>query len=226
MTPRVSIVMPVLNEAATLHDVLDSLGPLRAQAAELIVVDGHSSDSTLEIASGAADRVLTAPRGRASQMNAGAAHASGGVLIFLHADTRLPPSALASIDAALRSGRHWGRFDVEIEGGAWTFKLIATLTNWRSRLSGIATGDQAMFVTRDAFDAVGGLPEQPLMEDIELSKRLLRRCGRPACLKARVVTSGRRWERDGIWSTILLMWRLRLLYRLGVTPERLARSYR
>ena len=158
-------------------------------------------------------------------MNAGAARASGEVIIFLHADTRLPVQALPAIDEASRRGKPWGRFDVEIEGRAWTFKLIATLMNWRSRLSGIATGDQAIFVKRGAFVAVGGFPEQPLMEDIELSARLRRRFGRPACLDARVLTSGRRWERGGIWTTIWLMWRLRLLYCLGVAPERLARSY-
>lgn len=218
--------MPVLDEASTLRGVLDELAPQRALGLEVIVVDGHSSDGTLDVAAGAADRVLTATRGRASQMNAGAACASGDVLIFLHADTRLPAQALAAIDEGLRHGKAWGRFDVQIAGRAWTFKPIAALMNWRSRLSGIATGDQAMFVERKAFEAIGGFPEQPLMEDIELSKRLRRRFGRPACLKARVVTSGRRWERDGIWPTILLMWRLRLLYRLGVAPERLARSYR
>jgi rSAM/selenodomain-associated transferase 2 len=226
MKPRWSIVMPVLDEASTLRGALDALAPLRARAVELIVVDGHSGDGTPEVAAGAADLVLTGPRGRASQMNLGAARASGDVLVFLHADTHLPAQALPAIDEALRSGKLWGRFDVEIAGATRTFKLIATLMNWRSRASGIATGDQAIFVKRAAFDAVGGFPEQPLMEDIELSRRLRRRCGRPACLKARVVTSGRRWERDGIWSTVLLMWRLRLLYRLGVAPERLARSYR
>ena len=225
MKPRWSIVMPVLDEASTLRGVLDALAPLRARGVELIVVDGHSGDGTSDVAAGAADLVLTGPRGRASQMNLGAARASGDVLVFLHADTRLPGQALPAIDEALRCGKPWGRFDVEIAGAAWTFKLIAALMNWRSRWSGIATGDQAIFVKRSAFDAVGGFPEQPLMEDIELSRRLRRRFGRPACLKARVVTSGRRWERDGIWPTILLMWRLRLLYRLGVAPERLARSY-
>jgi rSAM/selenodomain-associated transferase 2 len=221
-----SIVMPVLDEAPTLRGTLDALAPLRAQGAELIVVDGHSSDGTAEVAAGAADRVLSATRGRASQMNAGAAHASGDVLIFLHADTRLPAAALASIDDALRRGKAWGRFDVEIDGSAWSFRLIATLMNWRSLLTGIATGDQAMFVERKVFDAIGGFPQQPLMEDIELSARLRRHCGRPACLRARVVTSGRRWERDGVWPTIVLMWRLRLLYALGVAPERLAQRYR
>jgi rSAM/selenodomain-associated transferase 2 len=226
MSTRWSIVMPVLDEGATLARALHALAPLRARGVELIVVDGHSSDNTLDVAAGGADLVLMAPRGRASQMNAGAARANGDVIIFLHADTRLPAQALPAIDEALRRGKPWGRFDVEIEGRAWSFKLIAVLMNWRSRLSGIATGDQAIFVKRTTFAAVGGFPEQPLMEDIELSTRLRRRFGRPACLDARVVTSGRRWERGGIWTTILLMWRLRLLYCLGVAPERLVRSYR
>jgi rSAM/selenodomain-associated transferase 2 len=223
--PRWSIVMPVLNEAPTLRAALLELTPLRAAGAELIVVDGQSTDATLGVAAGLADQVLSSSRGRALQMNAGAARARGDVLLFLHADTRMPAGALRFIDAALRGGALWGRFDVEIAGRAWALKMIAKLMNLRSRWSGIATGDQTIFVARPTFEAVGGFPEQPLMEDIELSKRL-RRIARPACLRARVITSGRRWERDGIWPTILLMWRLRLLYRLGVAPERLARSYR
>jgi len=225
MNPRLSIVMPVLDEASTLGAALRELAPLRSQGVEVIVVDGDSSDGSAQAASGLADHVIAAARGRASQMNAGAVRASGDVLLFLHADTRLPANASLAIDSALRRGRCWGRFDVEIEGRSWAFKLIAALMNLRSRWSGIATGDQAIFVERVAFAAVGGFPAQPLMEDIELCKRL-RRVGPPACLKTRVTTSGRRWERDGVWSTILLMWRLRLLYRLGVAPERLVRSYR
>jgi hypothetical protein len=151
----------------------------------------------------------------------------GAVLLFVHADTRLPEQADRSIAEALRTSRRaWGRFDITIEGRSRWFVVIAALMNARSRWTGIATGDQAIFVTRGAFDAAGGYPDQPLMEDIELSRRLLRGAGRPIALRARVTTSGRRWERDGVWRTIVLMWRLRLLYRLGVSAERLAQEWR
>ena len=159
-------------------------------------------------------------------MNVGAQAATGTLLLFLHADTRLPDGALNQVRSALASGEHdWGRFDVAIEGRSRLFPLIALMMNWRSRLSGIATGDQAIFVRCARFDAVGGFADQPLMEDIELSRRLRRR-GRPACLRARVVTSGRRWERHGVWRTVLLMWWLRLLYWMGVSPQRLVQAYR
>lgn len=221
-----SVVVPVLNEAATIVATLQALAPLRSQGVEVIVVDGHSSDGTPQTARPLADAVLEAPRGRAAQMNAGAAQARGGVLLFLHADTLLPPTALADVLGAVQTGgAAWGRFDVTITGASPLFKLIAAMMNRRSRWTGIATGDQAIFVTRAAFDAVGGFPLQPLMEDIEISKRL-RRIGRPACLTARVSTSGRRWERHGVWHTVLLMWRLRLLYWLGVPAKTLSRSYR
>ncbi|HEY0859207.1 MAG TPA: TIGR04283 family arsenosugar biosynthesis glycosyltransferase, partial [Albitalea sp.] len=170
-------------------------------------------------------RLLRAPRGRARQMNAGAAQARGEVLLFLHADTALPEGALAAIGEAIDGGALWGRFDVSIAGASAMFPLIAALMNRRSRWSGIATGDQAMFVRRDTFERVGGFPDQPLMEDIELSLRL-RRLARPACLRPPVTTSGRRWERFGVWRTIWLMWRLRLLYWLGTPAERLAKAYR
>jgi rSAM/selenodomain-associated transferase 2 len=229
MHSRLSIVMPVLNEAGRVAATLAALAPLRAQGAELIVVDGGSDDGTRALCSAgahAADVVLTATRGRAQQMNAGARAASGTVLLFLHADTVLPDAAAALIAQALASGRHgWGRFDVAIAGHSRLLPLIAALMNLRSRLTGIATGDQAIFVRRDRFDAVGGYPEQPLMEDIELSRRL-RRLGAPACLRAEAITSGRRWEQRGVWRTIFLMWRLRLLYWLGVPAERLAAAYR
>jgi rSAM/selenodomain-associated transferase 2 len=169
--------------------------------------------------------VQTAPRGRASQMNAGAAVATSGVLLFLHADTQLPADAQALVEQALRS-HAWGRFDVAIDGRSRWLPLVAALMNLRSRASGIATGDQAIFMRRDAFDAVGGFADQPLMEDIELSRRLRARFGAPACLRAKVLTSGRRWDERGAWRTIALMWRLRLLYRLGVPAERLAAQYR
>ena len=226
MDERVSIVVPVLNEAEGITATLQALQPLRRDGAELIVVDGGSTDTTLAQCAGLADQLLSSARGRARQMNTGAQAATGTVLLFLHADTRLPDAALNQVRRALASGeRDWGRFDVAIEGRSRLFPLIAWMMNWRSRLTGIATGDQAMFVRCTSFDAVGGFVEQPLMEDIELSRRLRRR-GRPACLRARVVTSGRRWERDGVWRTVLLMWRLRLLYWLGVSPQRLAQAYR
>jgi rSAM/selenodomain-associated transferase 2 len=232
MRARLSIVMPVLDEAPLVVCALQALAALRAQGVEVIVVDGESRDATAAAAAPWADRVVVVPRGRGRQMNAGAARACGDVLLFLHADTTLPLRAREAIAAALGApsdGRGaepvWGRFDVRIAGRARLLALVAALMNLRSRLSGIATGDQAIFVTRAAFEAAGGYPEQPLMEDIEFSKRL-RRIAAPACLRERVVTSGRRWESRGVWRTIALMWRLRLLYRLGVPPERLARSYR
>jgi len=229
---RLSIVVPVLDEAAIVERALQALAPLRADGVEVVVADGGSRDGTVALAASWADAVVTAPRGRAVQMNAGARRATGDVLLFLHADTALPDDAAALVMAALQdpAGRTrcaavWGRFDVRITGHPRLLGLVARLMNWRSRLTGIATGDQAIFMTRAAFDAVGGFPEQPLMEDIEISRRL-RRLGRPACLRTRVTTSGRRWETRGIWRTIVLMWRLRLLYAVGVAPERLARSYR
>jgi rSAM/selenodomain-associated transferase 2 len=219
--PRLSIIVPMLDEAG---GIAATLGALRPLGAEIIVVDGGSSDGTLAAATPHADRAIVAPRGRARQMNAGAAVASGEVLLFLHADTRLPPGGDQLVLAALDAGARWGRFDVRIAGNSPLFPLIATMMNRRSRLTGIATGDQAIFVHRDLFAAVGGFPDQPLMEDIALSARL-RRIGRPACLRARVTTSGRRWEAKGVWRTILLMWSLRLRYFLGAAPEQLARDY-
>jgi len=220
-----SIIMPVLDEAATIAEALAALAPYRVRGAEIIVVDGGSRDATVEAARPLADRVLTAPRGRGAQMNAGAAAAHGGVLVFLHADTRLPPQADHLILRELeRSSRVWGRFDVTIAGRSPLLRVVAAMMNRRSRLTGIATGDQAMFMNRKAFDQVGGFPAIPLMEDIVLSRRL-KRIGKPACLAARVTTSGRRWDRDGVVRTIVTMWRLRLAFFLGAKPARLARRY-
>jgi rSAM/selenodomain-associated transferase 2 len=219
-----SVIMPVLNEAATIEAALTALAPLRARGAEVIVADGGSSDGTLDLARPLADRVLSAPRGRASQMNAGAAAASGDVLLFLHADTRLPKNADRLIAEGLaRSQRVWGRFDVRFDSGG-LLRLVALTMNGRSRATGIATGDQAMFVTRAAFDGVGGFPPIALMEDVALSA-LLKRVNRPLCLSACVTTSGRRWRRHGLLRTVLLMWRLRLRYFLGADPAHLARDY-
>jgi rSAM/selenodomain-associated transferase 2 len=221
---KLSLVIPALNEAADIAATLAPLQSLRDLGHEAILVDGGSDDGTPALAAPLADRVLTAPGGRARQMNAGAALAQGDALLFLHADTRMPDGALAVIRSALGS-RLWGRFDVRIAGRPWMLRVVAWMMNRRSRLTGIATGDQAIFVRRAAFAAVGGFPDQPLMEDIELSKRL-KRLGPPACLSAHAVTSGRRWEENGIWRTILLMWRLRFDYWRGVPAERLAHRYR
>jgi rSAM/selenodomain-associated transferase 2 len=225
MTPaRLSVVIPVLNESAGIHAALQALAPLVARGAQVVVADGGSTDDTVALAK--AVQVVQTARGRALQMNAGAQQASGDLLLFLHADTKLPPDADRLIEQALASGPQvWGRFDVCIEGKPRMLRVIAAFMNRRSRWTGIATGDQALFMTRAAFDAVGGFPAQPLMEDIEMSKRL-RKLSRPACLRARVVTSGRRWETRGVWRTVLLMWRLRLAYWRGAAPERLAKLYR
>lgn len=224
MKTQLSIVMPVLDEAASVVTTLRALAPLRARGHELVVVDGGSQDLTVSLCKSMADRVLSAPRGRARQMNAGAAGSRHGVLLFLHADTILPDAADSVIERALRRGADWGRFDVRIEGRSRMYPLIACLMNARSRWTGIATGDQAMFVRRGLFEQVGGFPDQPLMEDVEISCRL-RELAAPACLRERVTTSGRRWERRGVWRTIFLMWRLRWRYWRGGSPEALARDW-
>ena len=218
-----SIVVPVWNEAARIVASLAALGAERTPRVEVIVVDGGSSDDTVALAA-RADRLLTAPRGRAAQMNAGAAVARGATLLFLHVDSALPPLALATVLDTTRTCA-WGRFDVTIDGRSPLLRLVAAAMNARSRWSGIATGDQAIFVRRSMFEQVGGFPAQALMEDIELSKRL---CAieRPACLRDKVVTSGRRWDRDGVLRTVVLMWTLRLRYRLGASPDALAKAYR
>ena len=224
MTP-VSIILPVLDEAPTLAASLQALSGAREAGAEVIVVDGGSRDATRRVAAAHADVVIDAPRGRATQMNAGARASRGAILLFLHADTQLPEGALKAVGEALAApGRDWGRFDVAIAGADPLFALVALLMNARSRLSGIATGDQAIFVRREIFERVGGFPEIPLMEDVALC-RSLKRLSRPACLRSRVLTSGRRWERQGTLRTILIMWRLRLAYALGADPHRLARLY-
>jgi rSAM/selenodomain-associated transferase 2 len=220
-----SIVIPCLNEADGIAATLAALEPLRQRGSEVIVVDGGSRDGTVERAAGHADLIVTAPRGRATQMNAGARRARGEVLLFLHADTVLPDMADALVIDGLKRGRRsWGRFDVAIAARHPLLRAVEALMNLRSRLTGIATGDQAIFVTRSLFTAAGGYPEIALMEDIALSRRL-RRFGPPLCLKHRVTTSGRRWETRGVLRTILLMWSLRLAYRLGADPARLAARY-
>ena len=220
-----SIIIPCLNEADGIERTLRALEPVRRRGAEVIVVDGASDDGTAERAAPLADVVIGAMRGRASQMNAGAGRARGEILLFLHADTLLPDAADALvIDGLKRAHRSWGRFDVRINGRHPLLRAIERLMSARSRLTGIATGDQAIFVTRTLFTAAGGFPDIPLMEDIELSKRL-KRFSPPLCLNHCIVTSGRRWERRGVLRTVLLMWRLRLEYWLGADPRRLAMRY-
>ncbi|HYD56910.1 MAG TPA: TIGR04283 family arsenosugar biosynthesis glycosyltransferase [Burkholderiales bacterium] len=217
---KFTIVIPCLDEAERIGACLAALAPVRRRGHEVVVVDGGSTDGTPAGAFGLCDRVLHSPRGRALQMNAGARAASGDALLFLHADTRLPADGVEQAGRALE--RHaWGRFDVEIEGAHPLLRVVAFAMNLRSRLTGIATGDQAIFVRRAAF---GGFPEIPLMEDIAFS-RSMKRAGRPACLRSRATTSGRRWESRGVLRTIFLMWRLRLLYFLGASPRRLAELY-
>lgn len=215
-----SIIIPALDEAAGIVAALEALAPLRASGHEVIVADGGSGDHTRELAAALADRVIATPRGRARQMNAGAAAAGGDALLFLHADTHLPANADRLIFHALKKNL-WGRFDVAIEGRSVLLPVIAFFMNRRSRLTGIATGDQAIFVRRDAFP---GFPEIALMEDVAFSKAMKRRSP-PACLRAKALTSGRRWERRGVLRTMLLMWRLRLAYYLGAAPDELARRY-
>jgi rSAM/selenodomain-associated transferase 2 len=222
---KLSIIMPVLNEGEGIAPALDALAELRTLGTEVIVVDGGSRDATIQRARLRADRVISTPRGRALQMNAGAAKATGDVLLFLHADTRLPRAAdHVVLDGLARSGRAWGRFDVRIDGRPPLLLLVGWLIGLRSRLTGIATGDQAIFARRDTFQAVRGFAEIPLMEDVELCKRL-KRVSPPLCLSERVVTSGRRWEKHGVLNTIVLMWRLRFAYFRGVDPRELARQY-
>lgn len=222
---RLSIVVPVLNEAGLIAAALQRLTLLRERGAEVIVADGGSDDGSAQIARPHADRVVDAPRGRAAQMNAGAAVARGDILLFLHADSRLPDDADGLIREGLaRSGRDWGRFDIAIEGRHPLLPVIAWFMNRRSRLTGICTGDQGIFVRRALFEACGGFPPIALMEDIALS-RTLRRRGPPLCVSRRVSTSGRRWERRGTLRTVLLMWRLRLAYFLGADPRKLAGLY-
>lgn len=224
-TPRLAIIVPMLNERASLPALLEHLRSWRDQGVEVILVDGGSEDSSALSARASGFRVVDAPRGRARQMNAGAAASQAQGLLFLHADTRLPPTALQQVERALaKAALVWGRFDVQIDGRSRLLSLVGWMMNLRSRLSGIATGDQAIFISRAAFERVGGFPDQPLMEDIEISKRL-KRLARPICLRQRVTTSGRRWDSRGPLRTILLMWQLRWAYWRGCPAERLAERY-
>lgn len=222
---QISIIIPTLNEAAGIGTTLAALQPLRSRGHDVIVVDGGSEDGTPELARPLADRVIAAARGRASQMNAGAAEARGDIVLFLHADTVLPEDADRTVLEGLATTRLlWGRFDVRIAGRHPLLPAVAWLMNFRSRLTGIATGDQAIFAWREAFLRAGGFPPIALMEDLALA-RALGGLSQPLCLAERVTTSGRRWESRGVLRTIALMWWLRLRYLLGASPERLAQRY-
>lgn len=227
---KISIIIPMLNEASEIVGTLKSLQLYRQQGHEVIVVDGGSHDGCVELAVPWADRVLTAQcaseRGRSIQMNRGAAVANGKLLLFLHGDTRLPAGAIDRlVDLVVAKKQVWGRFDLTLSGQKPLFRLVERLINWRSRLTSIATGDQAIFVSRCLFDRVGAYRVMPLMEDIDLSSRLKRHV-KPINLSIKVVSSSRRWEERGIVRTILLMWALRFAYALGVQPSVLARYYR
>ena len=225
MTPTLSIVIPCLNEAGGIATALKRLQPMRERGAEIIVADGGSTDGSPAVAAPFADRVVTSPRGRAFQMNAGAAVVRAEVLLFLHADCELPASADHLIrDGLAGSGKTWGRFDVRLDGAHPLLRVVAAMMNLRSRVTGIATGDQGLFMRRAVFTQVQGFPEIPLMEDIAMSRRL-KMHGPPLCLRQTLISSARRWEQHGVLRTIVLMWRLRLAYFLGADPARLALQY-
>jgi len=220
---KVSVILPVLNEEKTIASTLDALKQLAPY--EIIVVDGGSNDGTRDICARSGVKILSSMRGRARQMNLGARDASGDVLLFLHADTRLPASALSDISESLSDTCYvGGRFDIELDGKHWMLKVIGRLISYRSRISKVGTGDQAIFVRREMFERIGGYPEVPFMEDIAFC-RTLKSLGKIACLRSCVITSARRWEIDGVWRTILRMWILKLLYLAGVPPSRLERFY-
>ncbi len=220
---KISIIIPVLNEAKNISNNLSKLQFLRKQT-ELIIVDGGSQDNTTDVCLPLADEIIQSAKGRSIQMNAGAKIASGDILLFLHADTTLPDNSLLLIKKGLSEKYQWGRFDVELSGNHFMFQVIAFFMNWRSRLTGISTGDQTLFVQKKLFYQAGQFPEIPLMEDIAMCKRLKKHSS-PLCLEAKVVTSSRRWQSFGIFRTISLMWWLRLLYFLGCSPESLTQLY-
>lgn len=221
---KYSIIVPTLNEAEGIGDFLLALQGLREHC-EIIVADAGSTDGTHKISSGFVDQFITVAKGRAKQMNAGVEKASGEIFIFLHADTYLPEQALQYIWQGIEKGAQWGRFDIQLTGQSGMLKVIAQMMNWRSRMTGIATGDQGIFITRQAFMQIGGYADIALMEDIEASMRL-KKISLPYCIKATVKSSARRWEEFGVWRTIALMWSLRFRYYLGASPEALVQLYR
>lgn len=224
MTIKISIILPVLNEESNLVRISSHLQSIVDQGHEVIIVDGGSSDNTLAVASSVTDNIICSHTGRAYQMNAGADVAIGEILLFLHADTFLPDDAMQNILELFEGKDYWGRFNVRFSNSQLVYRLIENLMNLRSCITSIATGDQAIFIEKKLFDRIGGFPEIALMEDIEISRQLKKHV-KPVCLKNRVTTSSRRWENNGIISTILLMWKLRLYYFLGVSPDKLVRLY-
>ena len=221
---KFSIIIPTLNEQQGIETCLQALQKLRLQA-EIIIADGGSQDNTLTLATAWVDQIIQTKKGRAKQMNAAAKLATGEILIFLHADTFLPDDALILIEQALSTDKQWGRFNIRLIEASLMLKVIAQMMNWRSCLTGIATGDQTIFVRRRLFKKIGGYADIALMEDISLSKTL-KTHGSPVCLKATVTSSGRRWLQFGVFKTIWLMWNLRIRYWLGQSPDKLAELYR
>ena len=222
----VSIIIPALNEESAIETLLQQLQTYRKQGNEIIVVDGGSTDSTISISNILADKIIQSKSGRALQMNNGSAEASFDILWFLHADSKIPDDSIEKIQFNLNEkNKDWGRFNIKLSGKNILFRLIERMINIRSCVTSIATGDQGIFVKRKSFDDVNGFSELPLMEDIDLSQKL-KRLSRSVCIKETLTTSSRRWEQNGILSTVFLMWRLRFLYWLGVSADKLASQYK
>lgn len=223
MLQKIAVIIPVLNEAATIGRAIDRV---RVADAHCVVVDGGSDDETAAVAVSHGARVIRSRRGRAAQMNAGALAAGEfEILVFLHADVVLPDDWTEAVRGAIEAGAAWGRFDVSLDSGLPLLRVVGEMMNFRSRVTGIATGDQAIFIRRAAFDALGGYADQPLMEDVELCTRLRRARLAAAPLRNRVLVSARRWEQKGALRTVVLMWALRALYWAGVPPRHLHRIY-
>jgi len=222
---KVSVIIPVFNEVLAIQEALAKLQWLTEAGHEVMLVDGGSVDESVALAQQGSVRVIRSVKGRARQMNTGARQSSGDLLLFLHIDTILPRRGLGHLLESIKEGEDaWGRFDVRLSGEHKMYRLIETMMNWRSRITGIATGDQAIFITRDLFERVGGFPDIPLMEDVEISRRL-KKLRRPICMQDTVTTSSRRWEAGGIYRTMWLMWRLRFSYWMGSDPASLAQKY-